>query len=146
MLTSFSHGEKKKTNQGGSEMSKTNGSVTSIEQHPDYPFVKVGLLKDWIDGYEDPNEWGLLIDGNWSHCVYESKESALEDADSFLFIKSDNYSFALSKIKSSIDSGDIELALLMSERMGYAKGRDDAKEQLRKAVIKSKRIIQRCLP
>jgi hypothetical protein len=68
----------------------------------------------------------MSINGDLGLFSYDDKESALNDVKSRLFNDWKDYELARNEILRALDKGDIELALRLSNGIGYAQGKSDA--------------------
>lgn len=104
------------------------------KKHPDYPFIEFGPAAAFfeIEDIDSVNtvilssDWYMSINGDLGLFSYDDKESALNDVKSRLFNDWKDYELARNEILRALDKGDIELALRLSNGIGYAQGKSDA--------------------
>lgn len=104
------------------------------EKHPDYPFIEIGPAAaffeiDDIDTGEtviQSSDWYMSINGDLGFSAYGDKASALKDVKSRLFNDWKDYELARNELLRAVEQGNIELALRLSNGIGYAQGKSDA--------------------
>ncbi len=126
---------------------------TSIEVHPVFPFVRVGLAYDFDpslgecprdEQVVDPAEWWVMeVAGDIQGLVYGSRDGALADVENVIFAGWRNDSFIEQQITAAVGAGNTSLALRLAEGRGWARGRRNAEEEFAEALSEAGRILER---
>lgn len=125
---------------------------TSIEVHPVFPFVRVGLAYDFDTSLAglpreehvvDPGDWWMEVAGEVQGLVYGSRDGALADVEKVIFAEWRDNSFVEQLITAAVDGGNTQLALRLAEGRGWARGRRNAEEEFAEALSEAGRILER---
>lgn len=120
------------------------------EVHKTYPFVFVcnsaafyfeknpGATQADFDAFHgalfNGSDWFILVGDEFYFVTYSSKEEALEQVDDALFSSYKDFKVAREQLRNAVEGNNIELALLLSERIGYHCGERDARLQFKKGI------------
>jgi len=104
-----------------------------VETHPIYPFV---AICNGVTVGTQPDDWFILIEGpnNYAPCCYPDKKSAYKGVDEVVYSSYKNFQFARQRIQEALKSNNLQLALHMSERLGYYRGVNKSQKQFLKKV------------
>ncbi|ELG7182086.1 TPA: hypothetical protein ACGW3N_000436 [Pseudomonas aeruginosa] len=125
---------------------------SSIEVHPDFPFIRVGLAYDFDTSLAglpreehvvDPGDWWMEVAGEVQGLVYGSRDRALADVEKVIFAEWRDNSFVEQQIAAAVDAGNTHLALRLAEGRGRARGRRDAKEEFAAALSEVDHVLKR---
>ena len=119
--------------------------ASSIEVHPNYPFVRIGLAFDfqpWLSekGAPEhclkPTDWWIEIAGEVQSWVYETRTDVLAQVEPVLFAPW-RREVVQQQIEAAIATGNIPLALRLAEGRGHAMGRTEAHAEFAAALAKA---------
>lgn len=114
-------------------------ATTGVETHPQYTFIRYGRARDFdpsFSGEAEPansqEHWWIEIADElyvWP-VAYSSREALLGDIDEALF--SDRHAELVARqIAKAVRTGEIKLALLLTDRRAEYRGRVRARSELR---------------
>ncbi|HCF9660056.1 TPA: hypothetical protein NI776_001783 [Pseudomonas aeruginosa] len=125
---------------------------SSIEVHPDFPFIRIGLAYDFDTSLAelpreehivDPGDWWMEVAGVIQGLIYGSRDGAMADVEKVIFAEWRDNSFVEQQIAAAVDAGDTQLALRLAEGRGRARGRRDAKEEFAAALSEVDHVLKR---